>query len=164
MMGLFKQQSRLCVLESQFEQFQKSVTNYMEHSESSKNEIIKHIDAKHKSNTEAIKEMKDDLVDLLDRDYETKLESELKMTSMRDSIVRDLNRNVLTVIAVISAIIALCGWLYVNVGKHENHDTKTSFNSTLTNKPQDLEESKHVRIYNRARVLCIKPRKESQYM
>lgn len=122
MLGLFKQQSRLCVLESQFKQFQVSISDYMKKNDSSTNEIIKHIDAKHKISSEALDSAKKDIITMLEKDYSTKLDSEKNMTAMRISIMADLKRTLITYIALISAVLALCGWLYVNVGQHNNYN------------------------------------------
>jgi len=134
MLRFSNQNSRICVLESQFEIFQESTRNHMENEErvfstiaDSMKDIIHHIDDAKKENKESIDGLKTELIGLIDREYVSKTEMNVTLTKMRSSVLDDIEKErkrsakeFWVLVTSAATVFVLCGWLYVNVLKDDN--------------------------------------------
>lgn len=130
-MSWFEKQheSRLCVMESLFEEFQGSIARHMENEEKAfkgfkedLKEIIVHIDSSQKEALLATATMKSELLHTMEKGYYTQLEVEKQITGMRDSVLKEVEarrakifKDVRMGILLVGLTLTGCGWWYVNV-------------------------------------------------
>lgn len=130
-MSLFGKQheSRLCVMESLFEEFQGNMVRHMENEEEAfkgfkedLKDIITHIDSSQKEALLATSNMKTELLHIMEKGYYTQLEVEKQLTGMRDSILKEVEaeraktfKDVRMGMLMVALTLTGCGWWYVNV-------------------------------------------------
>lgn len=127
--------TRLGVLESTFDRFKEDMVKHMRSEENSFKEfnrtlkdIHSSLEISRKEANEANVDMKKELLDTVDKRYYTDVEVEEKLTSMRKSILEDIDKdtvtrqsnlssNVRAGLLLVTLTLSLCGWWYINIDK-----------------------------------------------
>jgi len=126
---------KIALLEQMFGEFQNRMEEHMEDEESARGDIkdslkdvISHIDIAQKNNVAALNEMKGDVLQLIDKEYASKLYLHGELTSLRQSILEDIvtekkrsAKELWLLFIGFCACLTLVGWLYVNVIKKDSH-------------------------------------------
>lgn len=133
MFSLNSTRTRLCLIESQLQNFETQAQKYATHEdkqfkmlENSLNTLGEHIDFAQSENSRNLTGVKEEILRAMEREYVTKLSMEKSVTSMRKSMLLEISKEKSNaskefrlLVVGFAAALTLAGWLYVNVVQKE---------------------------------------------
>lgn len=152
-------ETRIAILETIFIEFQDRMGDHMESEDSARKEIketlkdvINHIDTAQKNNEVALNNMKGDVLQIIDKQYASKLHLSQELTNLRKSILKDMKediqiekkrsaREIWLVVLGFCACLGLAAWTYTNIVKNSSQ-MRPAIMGRIDNSKQGFNDDK----------------------